>query len=427
MSRLSKLQSPRGHEPLSKYLIFSYVLDWIIVIGAGIVGGALSAITPNKRPFTLEDPSISFPFSTKETISTVVLFLISVLTPIIIILVVCLLLVPGPSGAGPRRNALAWRRKLWELNTGLLGLILSCAAAFLITNGMKNLFGKPRPDLISRCEPDVDNIAKYVVGGFGNRIIEGIQLVSADICQSKDGSLVNDGFRSFPSGHSSLSFAGLTYLTLFLCSKFAIAIPFLARGNNATYPKSRATNRDSIPSTAAPNDSALSHPGSTPNGPTPDASPFSPPTPSLRDQAAAPPTYLLIIALVPMAVATYVSSTRFSDFRHHGFDILFGAIMGFLIGWFAFRWYHLPVRQGAGWSWGPRSRERAWGIGVGVRGYVGEEGWTSTFPERRGDSADLENSRRPGMFTLAPAAAGVGERPVEMLERGGERPAGESR
>ncbi len=61
--------------------------------------------------------------------------------------------------------------------------------------------------------------------------------------------------------------------------------------------------------------------------------------------------------------------------------------MGFLVGWFAFRWYHLPVRQGAGWAWGARSKERAFGVGVGVGGYVGDEGWGS----ERLVGGDLEN------------------------------------
>lgn len=32
--------------------------------------------------------------------------------------------------------------------------------------------------------------------------------------------------------------------------------------------------------------------------------------------------------------------------------------------------YHLPIRRGSGWAWGPRSAERAWGIGIGRQGYV---------------------------------------------------------
>lgn len=55
---------------------------------------------------------------------------------------------------------------------------------------------------------------------------------------------------------------------------------------------------------------------------------------------------------------------------HHGFDILFGASMGILLAWASFRLYHLPIARGAGWAWGPRSPPRAFGVGVGVGGYV---------------------------------------------------------
>lgn len=84
-----------------------------------------------------------------------------------------------------------------------MGLALACASAFLITDGMKALFGKPRPDLLSRCNPDLANIQKYAVGGYGNQLSEGILLVSYHICRQSDMSVLNDGFYSFPSGHSS--------------------------------------------------------------------------------------------------------------------------------------------------------------------------------------------------------------------------------
>ena len=242
--------------------------------------------------------------------------------------------------------------------------------------------GKPRPDLIARCNPLVNDIAKHIVGGYGNRVPDGTFLVSATICQNQ-GATLDEGFRSFPSGHSTFSWAGLTYLTLFLASKFAIAIPFLAP---------RAYNPDSSAITSAfphhnshdnGNSSAGESTGTfgTKDVPSNSAStlPASTNIP-LRNQAAAPPTYLLVIAFAPIAAATYVSTTRYSDFRHHGSDILFGSILGAVVGWFAFRWYHLPVRQGAGWSWGPRSRDRAFGVGLGVDSYVGREGWSSAKP-----------------------------------------------
>lgn len=151
-----------------------------------------------------------------------------------------------------------------------------------------------------------------------------------------------------------VSFAGLTYLTLFLCSKFAIRIPYLPSSSRA----------DFDPSYALPE--SLKH----------GKSPFSTtPTPNiakslLRRQAAAPPTYLIIPAFFPVAVAIYISSTRYTDFRHRGIDITIGALVGIMTAWVGFRWYHLPITRGAGWSWGPRSPARAWGIGVGVLGYV---------------------------------------------------------
>jgi hypothetical protein len=96
----------------------------------------------------------------------------------------------------------------------------------------------------------------------------------------------------------------------------------------------------------------------------------------IRYQAAAPPVYSLGIMFVPIGAAIYITSTRFTDFRHFGFDLLFGSLIGIICAWFSFRLYHLPITRGAGWSWGPRSYKRSWGIGVGVGSYVGTEGWS---------------------------------------------------
>ena len=96
-----------------------------------------------------------------------------------------------------------YRLKLWEWHTGWLGLALALATTLLFTEGMKNMFGKPRPDLLSRCDPDLANIARSAVGGFGNRLTEGITLVSSTICRQRNQGILNGGFKSFPSGHAS--------------------------------------------------------------------------------------------------------------------------------------------------------------------------------------------------------------------------------
>src|SRR4051812_21293237 len=148
----------RNSGKLSVAVALSYVFDWVILIIAAALGAIFSEQTPNKRPFSVVDPSISFPHVTKEKISTALAGVLSFGVPAIIILLVTLTLVPGPTVPKSVPKSLIWKRKLWELHASWLGLCLSLALSFVITNGMKNLFGKPRPDLISRCNPDLANI-----------------------------------------------------------------------------------------------------------------------------------------------------------------------------------------------------------------------------------------------------------------------------
>lgn len=109
-----------------------------------------------------------------------------------------------------------------------------------------------------------------------------------------------------------------------------------------------------------------------------------------RNEAAAPPLYLLFLLIVPIGVALFICASRFYDYRHHGFDIISGSCIGALTSWFSFRVYHMPMARGSGWSWGPRSAERAFGVGVGADGYVSSE----DMPQREGQD-DLELGTLP--------------------------------
>jgi membrane-associated phospholipid phosphatase len=148
-----------------------------------------------------------FPFTVHETVPASIAFIANTLGPVVIIAIIALVFVPGATVPRGTPKSLVWKRKLWELHIGLLGLALSVIAAWFITNGMKNMFGKPRPDLLSRCQPDIAHLQQYVVGGIANVSSNG-QLVSADICKNPDTKTLDDGFRSYPSGHSSSSAAG---------------------------------------------------------------------------------------------------------------------------------------------------------------------------------------------------------------------------
>lgn len=167
------------------------------------VGGGFAINEPYKRPFSLVDLTIQYPYIPNENIPTWLLVVVSLCAPAAIILIVCIALVPGPVIARSTPRNQIWRRKLWEWNTGWMGLGLSMALAFMFTQGMKNIFGKPRPNLLSRCQPDLANVERYVVGGYARNFNPEWVLVSSAICQNTDSSVLDDGFRSFPSGHSS--------------------------------------------------------------------------------------------------------------------------------------------------------------------------------------------------------------------------------
>ena len=136
------------------------------------------------------------------------LFLASVVAPAIVICFVTLIFVTrrnddGTKVAGP----FVLRRKLWELFVGLLGLAFAVIFGFFLTQAAKNIFGKPRPDFLARCRPDFAKYANFVGGGYTSEALEGTSVqVRWEICQTSNGtsedlSMLNDGFRSFPSGH----------------------------------------------------------------------------------------------------------------------------------------------------------------------------------------------------------------------------------
>lgn len=189
----------------------SYLLDWIIIIVFVAIAGALSFVPPTKRAFSLTDDSISFPSHT-DTISVALLFIIAFVIPAIIIAAICAAVVRLPENPDlpPSRDAVS-KVKLWELHASWSGLALSITLSLLLTQAMKNMFGKHRPDFLSRCDPDISKLSTYAVGGFASESLEGTsQLVTWEICQNKDGlgkTKFLDGFRSFPSGHSTSSYS----------------------------------------------------------------------------------------------------------------------------------------------------------------------------------------------------------------------------
>ena len=97
--------------------------------------------------------------------------------------------------------ATAFRPTIHKLHITILGLATSILLSCFLTDFVKNAVGRPRPDLIARCKPK-DGTPDHA-------------LVTIDVCTETDHQVLHDGWRSFPSGHSSLAFSGLGYLALY--------------------------------------------------------------------------------------------------------------------------------------------------------------------------------------------------------------------
>jgi len=231
-------------------LVLSYAVDWAFAIGLWIVFALIDKIDGFKRQFSLTDTSIQHTYAVHERIPVWALVVIAGLVPLVIILFVALIV----------------RRSFWDAHNGVLGLLLAWSFTWITTEVIKITVGRPRPDLIDRCQPAAGSTNADVFG-----------LATSIICTRTD--LLKDGFRSFPSGHSSSSFAGLGYLSFFLAGKLHL---FDGRGH------------------------------------------------SLKSW----------VCLAPLLGALLVAISRTMDYRHHATDVIVGSILGFLIGLWSYYLYY---------------------------------------------------------------------------------------
>ncbi|KAF2025623.1 hypothetical protein EK21DRAFT_76022 [Setomelanomma holmii] len=203
---------PFSKKRLPKKVIFSVLIGLFTIV---------DKIPPFHQHFALENYTLHYPFAHKERVPVVWLCVYVIFAPAVIIafytLVIDGLFSHQTSTSGDRTGMkrlsgrYRFKDRLWELNCGILGLGLSVGAAFTITGALKNAIGKPRPDLIDRCWIDDSKV---------NKTMYAMQTI--DICQQTDNYILQDGFKSFPSGHSSVSFAGLFYLSLYLAAKLHV-------------------------------------------------------------------------------------------------------------------------------------------------------------------------------------------------------------
>ncbi|RPB11020.1 PAP2-domain-containing protein [Morchella conica CCBAS932] len=290
---------------LPSRVVLSYAFDYFIIIFFIIAFSALDSAEPHHQRFSLNNESLQYPYADPERISAAEAGVIACLFPLICVIFWTMIidgLYSHHKPAQTRRRLLGgggkWTMadRLWEMNCAILGLGLSAAGSIVITGALKNTTGKPRPDLIARCMPKPGSQNQKPWG-----------LVTSDICTQPDNHILKDGFKSWPSGHASISFAGLGFLSFFLAGKLHVL--------------------------------------------------------DTRGEA-----WKTILVVIPLLAASLVAVSRIMDARHHPFDVITGGLMGFLVAWASYRQYYPALtdtrKKGRAYpmrSWGTDEADRKLG------------------------------------------------------------------
>lgn len=170
----------------------------------------------------------------------------------------------------------------------------------------------------------------------------------------------------------------MLYLTLWLCTKFSVAFPYL--GPLPFGARSPAANAAGLASSSSDNGTANPENSKSAGPGTGSPSQALASSTSPRSQGAAPPVYLQVIAFVPVCVAFFVACSRYHDHRHSGFDIISGSVIGIFFAYIGFHMYHLPLRRSDGWAWSARSRNNAFFRSVGYADLTLTQGWAADSP-----------------------------------------------
>ncbi|PYH40511.1 phosphatase PAP2 family protein [Aspergillus saccharolyticus JOP 1030-1] len=285
---------PFTKKRLRPRVVLSYIADYVILIACIAGFYVLDSIEPYHQHFSLRNISIQYPYAVHERVTIQEALCISGVAPLLIIAVYTLFIdglfshnKPQDPVSGKRKfnGPYRWKDRLWELNCGVLGLLLSQGLTFVITQVLKNACGKPRPDFIDRCQPRAGS--QDAIPGLSN----------STICTGEH-ALIKDGFRSWPSGHSSSSFAGLFYLTLWMSGKLHIM-----------------DNKGEV--------------------------------------------WKALLVMIPSLGATLVAVSRIMDARHHPFDVITGSLLGIICAIISYHQYFPPLSQP--WKKGRAHPIRSWG------------------------------------------------------------------
>lgn len=173
-------------------------------------------------------------------------------------------------------SILSNRRKYYLVlvHATVVSFAISVTVTGFITDFLKNFIGRLRPDFLDRCRPREGTPTDVYV--------------DSSVCTNTDLKVIHDGFKSIPSGHTSMAFACFYFLSLWLAGQFGVfshSSRFLALGN----------------------------------------------------------TIKALLCLGPILFASYVALSRTEDYRHRGSDIIAGTLIGVIVAWISYRLFFPPL------------------------------------------------------------------------------------
>ncbi|XP_015693877.1 lipid phosphate phosphatase 2-like isoform X2 [Oryza brachyantha] len=229
-----------------------HMYDWIVLILLVAVDGILNVIEPFHR-FVGSDMMTDLRYPMKDnTVPFWAVPIIGIIGPIIII-----------------TGIYFKRRNVYDFHHAILVLITA-----VITDAIKDGVGRPRPDFFWRCFPD--GLPAY-------------DTVTTGVLCHGEASVIKEGHKSFPSGHTSWSFAGLGFLSWYVAGKIKA---FDRRGHVAK----------------------------------------------------------LCIVLLPLILAALVAVSRVDDYWHHWQDVFAGGILGLVVSSFCYlQFFPMPSDENGLW------------------------------------------------------------------------------
>lgn len=224
-----------------------YLPDWI---AAGAIFTYFLLVAEHAKPFNrqfkLNDPTLQHPFTVSERVTGHACLVLVAVVPLVVMATVTFI-----------KHRHSTKAQAWHtLQVSLLGTYLAVSIDGVITDVLKNWVGRPRPDFLARCGAAVGTPVDI--------------FVDISVCSAPFGErYLTDGMRSTPSGHSSISFSGFLFLSMWLFGQLQLSRNVVTR-----------------------------------------------------------PVYLYLFAASPLLLAAYVALSRVQDYRHHFVDIFTGGALG---------------------------------------------------------------------------------------------------